>query len=63
MFDAHGVFNKGKIVDTPPMDEAFRYKQDVQQEKIKTVFDFTKEEGILHLAEKCSGSEIAERLL
>ncbi len=56
MFDPHGVFNKGKIVDTPPMDEAFRYEQDKEKQKIETVFDFTKEEGILHLAEKCSGS-------
>ncbi len=56
IFDPQHVFNKGKIVDTPPMNEFLRYEQDVQKNKIETVFDFTKQEGILHLAEKCSGS-------
>jgi Fe-S oxidoreductase len=56
IFDQHGVFNYGKIVDTPPMNEFLRYKQDEPKPIIKTVFDFSIQEGILHLAEKCSGS-------
>ena len=56
LFDAKGVFNKGKIVDSPPMNDFLRYKQDVPKTEVKTVFDFTMQEGILHLAEKCSGS-------
>lgn len=56
IFDPKQIFNRGKIVDTPPMNEFLRYKQDVQKRKIDTVFDFTNQEGILHLAEKCSGS-------
>jgi len=56
IFDPKGVFNRGKIVDTPPMNEFLRYRQDEPTKEIKTVFDFTKQEGILHLAEKCSGS-------
>jgi FAD/FMN-containing dehydrogenase/Fe-S oxidoreductase len=56
IFDPHQVFNRGKIVDTPPMNEYLRYEQDVQKTNINTVFDFAKQEGILHLAEKCSGS-------
>ena len=56
IFDPHQVFNKGKVVDTPPMNEFLRYQQDVPKSNIATVFDFTKQEGILHLAEKCSGS-------
>ena len=56
LFDPQGIFNRGKIVDTPPMTEALRYRQDAAANPIETVFDFTKQEGILHLAEKCSGS-------
>jgi FAD/FMN-containing dehydrogenase/Fe-S oxidoreductase len=56
IFDPQCIFNKGKIVDTPPMNEFLRYMQDVKKKEIETVFDFTRQEGILHLAEKCSGS-------
>lgn len=55
-FDPKGIFNKGKIVDTPSMNEQLRYEQDVIKKETTTVFDFTMSEGILHLAEKCSGS-------
>jgi Fe-S oxidoreductase len=56
IFDPKGVFNRGKIVDTPPMNEFLRYQQDQPQKEIPTTLDFSKQEGILHLAEKCSGS-------
>ncbi|MBD0350544.1 MAG: FAD-binding protein [Flavisolibacter sp.] len=56
IFDPQCIFNQGKIVDTPPMNEFLRYKQDTPKKEIQTVFDFTRQEGILHLAEKCSGS-------
>ena len=56
LFDPNGVFNKGKIVDSPPMNEFLRYRQDEIKASIKTTFDFSQQEGILHLAEKCSGS-------
>ncbi|GHE23133.1 FAD-binding and (Fe-S)-binding domain-containing protein [Sphingobacterium griseoflavum] len=56
IFDPNGVFNANKIVDTPPMDNALRYNVDHQTATIPTYFDFTKDEGILRLAEKCSGS-------
>jgi Fe-S oxidoreductase len=55
-FDPNCVFNKGKIVDTPPMNEFLRYEQDGQKTPVETVFDFSGQEGILHLSEKCSGS-------
>ncbi|HEY6956709.1 MAG TPA: FAD-linked oxidase C-terminal domain-containing protein [Flavisolibacter sp.] len=55
-FDPRCVFNKGKIVDTPPMNEFLRYEQDGQKTPVETVFDFSGQEGILHLSEKCSGS-------
>lgn len=56
LFDPHCVFNRGKIVDTPPMNEALRYRQSEKKNEIRTLFDFSAQEGILHLAEKCSGS-------
>ncbi|KQS24793.1 FAD-binding and (Fe-S)-binding domain-containing protein [Dyadobacter sp. Leaf189] len=56
IWDPEGIFNANKIVDTPPMNEFLRYQQDKPQPEIKTVFDFSKQEGILRLAEKCSGS-------
>jgi FAD/FMN-containing dehydrogenase/Fe-S oxidoreductase len=56
IFDPRGIFNKGKITDSPSMNTFLRVQQAGKTEKIATVFDFSKEEGILRLAEKCSGS-------
>jgi len=56
IFDPKGVFNRGKIVDTPPMNEFLRYQPDQITPQIDTIFDFSHQEGILRLAEKCSGS-------
>lgn len=56
IWDPEGIFNANKIVDTPPMNEFLRYEQDKPQPEIKTIFDFSKQEGMLRLAEKCSGS-------
>nr|WP_295934567.1 FAD-binding and (Fe-S)-binding domain-containing protein [uncultured Dyadobacter sp.] len=56
LWDPDGVFNANKIVDTPPMNEFLRYEQDKPNPQIDTVFDFSRQEGILRLAEKCSGS-------
>lgn len=56
IWDPQGIFNPGKIVNTPAMNEFLRYKPDQQPVQINTVFDFSAEDGILNLAEKCSGS-------
>jgi Fe-S oxidoreductase/FAD/FMN-containing dehydrogenase len=56
IFDPKGVFNREKIVDTPPMNEFLRYEPDQPVPLIATTLDFSRQEGILHLAEKCSGS-------
>jgi len=56
IFDPQGVFNANKIVNTPPMDSHLRYDNDSNRTEIKTYFDFSKDESILRLAEKCSGS-------
>lgn len=56
MFDPNGVFNAGKITNTPAMDSHFRMKQNQPINLGKTLFDFSADDGILRLAEKCSGS-------
>lgn len=56
IFDPKGIFNANKIVDTPPMDENLRYQVNANPPQIDTVFDFSRQESILRLAEKCSGS-------
>ncbi len=56
IFDPRGIFNANKIVDTPPMDQFLRYEAEANPVKVDTVFDFSRQESILRLAEKCSGS-------
>ncbi|MDQ3394350.1 MAG: 4Fe-4S dicluster domain-containing protein, partial [Bacteroidota bacterium] len=56
IFDPKDVFNKGKIVETPPMNEFLRFIPDLPKKAFVTVMDFSHQEGILRLAEKCSGS-------
>lgn len=56
IFDPKGIFNAGKITNTPAMDTHFRMKQNQPINLGKTLFDFSADDGILRLAEKCSGS-------
>lgn len=56
IFDPEGIFNPGKIVDTPPMDAFLRVDDRLVGDLIPTVFHYPAEENILRLAEKCSGS-------
>lgn len=41
VWDADSVFNRNKIVDTPPMDSMLRYRPDQPERDIETVFDFS----------------------
>ncbi|MBO9594763.1 MAG: FAD-binding protein [Niabella sp.] len=56
IFDPGNIFNARKIVNTPKMNEQLRYDAGKQQQPINTVFDYTRQENILRLTEKCSGS-------
>ncbi len=56
IFDPKNVFNKGKIIDTPPMDSNLRVEVNRPPAVLKTYFDFSRQDGLLRLAEKCSGS-------
>jgi len=56
VFDSKNIFNANKIINTPPMNEFLRYEAGKKNPEIETYFNFTNQEGILRLAEKCSGS-------
>ncbi|MCL4137792.1 UNVERIFIED_CONTAM: hypothetical protein GTU68_051713 [Idotea baltica] len=56
IWDPNGIFNPGKIVDTPPMNTSLRYRPDQPTNELDTVFDFSAEQGIQRAAELCSGS-------
>jgi FAD/FMN-containing dehydrogenase len=56
LWDPAGIFNPGKIIDTPPMNTMLRTEADTPIPQPQTLFDFSKDGGLLHLAEKCSGS-------
>ncbi|WP_250632995.1 FAD-binding oxidoreductase, partial [Rhodoflexus caldus] len=55
-WDPKGIFNPGKIVDTPPMNEFLRYQPNQQTLDYHTVLDFGASGGILRHAEQCNGS-------
>lgn len=55
-WDPNGIFNPGKITDTPRMNASLRYKPGQQTREIDTVFDFSESMGIVRAAEQCNGS-------
>ncbi len=55
-FDPDNIFNPGKIVDTPKMDESLRFESGTDTPEIETYFDFSKEMGFLRAVEFCNGS-------
>ncbi len=56
IFDPLHVFNAGKITGTAAMDTHLRVLQKPSAPAVTTYFDFSRNDGILRLAEKCSGS-------
>ena len=55
-WDSAGIFNPGKITDTPPMDASLRYKPNQPVREFKTILRFSEARGILRAAEQCNGS-------
>lgn len=55
-WDPLNIFNPNKIVDTPRMNTSLRYAPGQRTRDIKTVFDWSKDMGILRAAEKCNGT-------
>ncbi len=55
-FDPLGILNPGKIIDTPPMDSAFRHAPGHPTPEFETIFDWSSTQGMARAAEKCNGS-------
>ena len=55
-WDPQGVFNPGKIVNAPPMNENLRYRPGQEVPEFKTEFDWSETDGIIRAAELCNGS-------
>jgi FAD/FMN-containing dehydrogenase/Fe-S oxidoreductase len=55
-WDPKGIFNPGKIVNTPEMNTSLRYAPGMETPQFKTVFSFAHDNGILRAAERCNGS-------
>lgn len=55
-WDPKHIFNPNKIVDTPRMNTSLRYTPGQESRELKTVFDWSKDMGILRAAEKCNGT-------
>jgi len=55
-FDPNSIFNKNKIVDTPPMNTSLRYEADSKAPEYKTYFDYSAQGGWLSAIEQCNGS-------
>src|SRR5690606_1694465 len=56
VFDPEHIFNPGKIVDAPAMDESLRYVPERKEPEISTFMDFSGTEGVLRAVEQCNGS-------
>ncbi len=61
-WDPDGIFNPGKIVDTPPMDQFLRYDAGQQTKSFDTVLKFRREHGIMRAIEQCNGSGDCRKL-
>lgn len=54
-WDPEGIFNPGKIVETPPMDTFLRYEAGQHTPEFTTYFRY-KDQNVLQHAEQCNGS-------
>lgn len=55
-WDPKGIFNPGKIVNAPSMNESLRYSPGQEVPEFKTEFDWSETDGIIRAAELCNGS-------
>ena len=56
VWDPHGIFNPGKIVNTPHMDASLRFEPGQETPEFKTYFDYKTSEGFVRAIERCNGS-------
>ncbi len=60
-WDPNNIFNPGKIVEAPAMNEFLRYEKDVNTPEITTTIDFSETFGILRMAEQCNGTGVCRK--
>lgn len=58
-FDPNNIFNPGKIIDTPPIDEALKARQ-IPDVEVPTVMEM--QGGLLAAAARCTGSADCRKL-
>lgn len=56
LFDPQRIFNEGKIVETPAMNEHLKLQRQVHLEHLTTNFNFDHEAGWIQAVERCNGS-------
>lgn len=56
VWDPNNIFNPGKIIDTPQMNELLRYESGLETKDLKTYFDYRLSDGFVRAIEKCNGS-------
>jgi Fe-S oxidoreductase len=62
-FDPEGLFNPGKIVDTPPLTANLRYGAGYQTVEPPTLFDYAEHGGMGRSVEMCSGLGVCRKTL
>ncbi|MBQ0005912.1 MAG: FAD-binding protein, partial [Alistipes sp.] len=60
-WDPDGIFNPGKITDTPPMNDTLRYEENQHYPPLTTYFNFDDDMGIFCSIEQCNGSADCRR--
>lgn len=55
-WDPDNIFNPGKIINTPPMDQSLRYEPGTETLSLNAYFDYKLEQGMARAIEKCNGS-------
>jgi Fe-S oxidoreductase len=62
-FDPRGLFNPGKIVDTPPLTANLRYGAGYQTPDPPAFFDYAEHGGLGRAVEMCSGLGVCRKTL
>jgi FAD/FMN-containing dehydrogenase/Fe-S oxidoreductase len=61
-FDPENLLNPGKVVDAPAMTDNLRYGPDYHPRTPLTVFDYSKQEGIVRAIELCNGNGACRKM-
>ena len=62
-FDPEGIFNPGKIVDSPPLTENLRFGAGYVSPNPRTFFDYSEYGGMGGAVEMCSGLGVCRKTL